>query len=447
MVEHEINKQGTPSQNQPEEPLFGNYEMRSWKFSTRIYQIFAVSLLFNVIAILGLGQSNLLTVKGCDSPLIGGVCDVLDTVYVGGKLFGTDSQSIDADYTKTELGPDDEITYIEIKDEPLYYPANYFEIANLNEPRDPEIMGIPGISDGPIAPSNPTFPSMNIPLEARPQVTPTPNNNVVKGDLPGENDVDDNNPGPTPPLGGRRPGKGPKGLSRNHIAGIPDPTPTPDPVVTPTPSTTVAEKCSLDKNGICLNKRPLKDFAEAKLKEIKENKVNLDAPVTIIMSADLGKGGVDGDTTILVNPKLVQRKQDPAMQKMVREGILAVGDSGWFGYLNIFPDVKNVTITVVQDGTDFNASVTAVRESPALAEQAAVGLRGMITLGKTGADGDDLTFLNSASTSFEGNKFTVSFKISKQVAQEMIKNQILKSTQVKPTSSAQTQPPDQASGK
>lgn len=444
MFEHEIHNQGTPSQNSPEPPLFKNYEMRSWNFSTRIYQIFAVSLVLNVVAILVLGQTNLLTVKGCDSPLIGGVCDVLDTVYVGSKLFGTDTEYIDADYTKTELGPDDEITYIEVKEEPLYYPANYFEIANANDPRNLEIAGMPDFPGAPIAPVNPTFPSINTPLEAIPQVTPTPNDKVVSGVLPGENDVDDNDPGPTPPLGGRRSGKRPYGFPRNPVAGTPKTTPTPEPIVTPTPSTDVAVKCDPDKNGICLNKKPLKDFAAVKIQDIKDKKVNLDAPVTVVMSADLGKGGIDKNTTVLVNPRLLDRKQDPAMQKMVQDGILAVGDSGWFGYLELF-GVKKVVITVIQDGTEFRASVTADQESEAQAKSTAGGLKSLISIGAANADGDDLTFLNSASTSFEGKKFTVSFKISKQVAQELIKNKLEK--EVKPTSSAQTQPADQASAK
>ena len=42
--------------------------------------------------------------KGCESPLVGRVCDVLDTVYVSSMLFGTDRDYVDAVYDKTELG-------------------------------------------------------------------------------------------------------------------------------------------------------------------------------------------------------------------------------------------------------------------------------------------------------------------------------------------------------
>jgi hypothetical protein len=443
MFENEIHNQGTPSQNLPEPQLFKNYELRSWNLSSRIYKIFGVSLLLNVVAIFVLGQSNLLTVKGCDSPLIGGVCDVLDTVYIGSKLFGTDSETIDADYTKTVIGPDDEITYIEVNEQPLYYPADYWEIANLNEPKDVGIPGIDGFPTGPIAPSNPAFPSMGGGLENRPQVLPTPNNDVVDENALPKPDEDDNaspatrGSGKRPPLGGRIGRKPPGG----KVPVVPDSTPKPEPVVTPTPSTDVAVKCDPDINGICLNKRPLKDFAAAKLNDIKSNKVNLDAQVTIVMSAELGKGGIDKNTTVLVNPKVIEHRYDPAMQKMVQDGILAVGDSGWFGYLELF-GVKKVLITVVQDGADFRASVTADQESENQAKTTAAGLQGLISLGAGNAKGDDLTFLKSASTSYEGNKFTVSFKISKQVAQELIKNKI--QNEGAPTSSAQTRSEDQS---
>lgn len=443
MFEHEIHNQGTPSQNSPEPPLFKNYEMRSWTFSTRIYQIFGISLVLNIVAILVLGQSNLLTVKGCDSPLIGGVCDVLDTVYVGSKLFGTDTEYIDADYTKTELGPDDEITYIEIKEEPLYYPANYFEIANANDPKNLEIAGINDFS-APIAPVNPTFPSVNTPLEATPQVTPTPNDNVILGPLPGEED--DNRPAKTPPFSTGRTGKRPKGFPRDPGAGVVPVAPKPTP--NPTPEGEVAEVCSPDPNGVCLNKRPLRKYAEAKFPEIGDpTKVKLDAPFTVVMSAELTKAK-DG-TVVLAKPKRLESKDDPQMRKFAEEGILAVGDSGWFGYLGRFEDVKRVKISVIQDGTEFKASVTAERGSEELARQAASALNTMISVGKfASSKPDDIVFLEKASVSSDGKTFTVSFAISKEVAIEMIKKKLNEALEKeKENSTAQTQNPVQNTAK
>ncbi|MBK9766590.1 MAG: hypothetical protein IPP63_06015 [Chloracidobacterium sp.] len=111
--------------------LFGHYEIRSWEFSPRIYKILGASALVNVLALLVFAQTSLLTMKGCDSPLVGSVCQALDTVYVGAMLFGTDREYVDAAYEKTDLA-DADITFIDATGvtPPLSYPEGYFQIAN-----------------------------------------------------------------------------------------------------------------------------------------------------------------------------------------------------------------------------------------------------------------------------------------------------------------------------
>ena len=49
--------------------LFHNYEFKSWDLSPRIYKILGFSALGNIIVILIVAQTSLLTMKGCDSHL------------------------------------------------------------------------------------------------------------------------------------------------------------------------------------------------------------------------------------------------------------------------------------------------------------------------------------------------------------------------------------------
>ena len=70
--------------------LFNNYEIRNWNYSPRLYKIIAASAAVNLLLVFIVGQTSLLTMKGCDSPFVGKVCQVLDTVYVSSMLFGTD---------------------------------------------------------------------------------------------------------------------------------------------------------------------------------------------------------------------------------------------------------------------------------------------------------------------------------------------------------------------
>ncbi|MBC7898901.1 MAG: hypothetical protein H7070_02510, partial [Saprospiraceae bacterium] len=132
MFEQSLYNQPVPEQPQPQEgDLFANYEIRNWNYSRRIYQILAISAVINIFGIAFLAQTEVLTARGCDSPFVGRVCQVLDTVYVGSLLLGTDREYVDAVYDKVDLG-DAEITYIDVSGEtpPLSYPEGYFQIAN-----------------------------------------------------------------------------------------------------------------------------------------------------------------------------------------------------------------------------------------------------------------------------------------------------------------------------
>src|SRR5690606_23860072 len=85
---------------QSDDVLFDNYEIKTWEMSPRIYKILAVSAAVNLLALVVFAQTNVLTMKGCESPFVGRVCQVLDTVYVGAVLFGTERDYIDAEYER-----------------------------------------------------------------------------------------------------------------------------------------------------------------------------------------------------------------------------------------------------------------------------------------------------------------------------------------------------------
>ena len=103
--------------------LFYKYEIKTWELVPRIYKILADSAIFNLLGLMVFAQADLLTRRGCESPFDGRVCQVLDTVYIGKVLLGTDTEYIDADYEKSDLG-DVEITMIDVSnlEVPLSYP-------------------------------------------------------------------------------------------------------------------------------------------------------------------------------------------------------------------------------------------------------------------------------------------------------------------------------------
>jgi len=432
---------------QQEGGIFQNYEIRNWDIGSRIYKILGISAVTNVVALLVIAQTSLLTMKGCDSPLVGRVCQVLDTVYVGSMLFGTDREYVDAVYDKTELG-DAEITYVDVTGvtPPLDYPEGYFQLANpdqflaMNEDSVDDMAGltsgIPGIPSGiPVTPS--TGGSL---LDTKPNV-PSANPNSVDGDLPGSFDSHPNSGGqPVARLKkprNRRPAKAPTTGNPTDGTAIdgqvaevkPSPTPIPEPTVDP-------DAPKADKNGVIINRRPLRVYSADAQKKIGGEKVNLDAPFSATIFGEIGLSK-DGNTVVLKNTKPLDTKGDAGMIKLAQDGILAVGDSGWFGYLHRF-DIKKATITIVQTDTEFKAVISADQLTEERARQVASGMNALIVIGRSTTDGDEKYFLDNANTTSEGKTFMMNFLMPKQIAIEMIKRKLEEPPKIegKPTGNA-----------
>ena len=189
MFEQSLYEPETIAEPTAEGDLFHNYEITNWNLGPRIYKILGMSAVANVLAILIVGQTSLLTMKGCESPLVSSVCQVLDTIYVGTRLFGTDREYIDAVYDKTELG-DAEVTFVDVTGitPPLSYPEGYFQVANPVEfqvllDAQNNSTGLTTIDDYAGIPTSPPITSGGN-LFDTPQTLPKQNPDVIDGKLP-----------------------------------------------------------------------------------------------------------------------------------------------------------------------------------------------------------------------------------------------------------------------
>ena len=318
-----------------EPDLFHDYEIKSWVLTPRIYKILGLSLLLNILAVVIVAQTSLLTRKGCDSPFVGSVCQVLDTVYVGSLLFGTDREYIDAAYGKTELD-DSDITFIDASHmtPPLTYPSGYFELANPGEMAmvgqtiddNAFTNGIPGIPNGlPM-----TAPSGGDSLLNTPQKVPTPNPNVID---------ESGLPKPGKSFGGgiyntpkyyypkQKPGRANHPYVQTNPDGSPvempnsnitaEVKPTPAPTVAPTPAPTPSD-VKEDKFGVFINLRPLKEGAKETLEKLDANQIKLDPKFKTGVVGTLGLAK-DGNTVVLKNPTAIPPEKgihnDPVMEK------------------------------------------------------------------------------------------------------------------------------------
>jgi len=424
-----------------ESDLFHNYEIKGWLSRPGLFKVLGLSAVVNIVALLVVGQTSLLTMKGCDSPLVGSVCEVLDTVYVGSMLFGTDRQYIDAAYEKTELGEDDEITYIDASNilPPLEYPVGYFQVANPEDFIVPEesaandlfTQGIPGIPNG-IPMAEPS--TGNSLFDTAPNL-PTPNPNVL-----GEDDSLPNSNGGSlawtknypkwkpprskkPPLISPNPESSPAGIpDPNDIAEKESPSPSTSPTVGPTvdPTDTVAE--------VEINSRPFVDLGNALNGLLDKKMVNLETPFLITATGKLDKNGKLDRKSFSYTK---EASPDPRMLEVVKEAIEAVNDSGflqWFAKFEakdvsfeIFQDDQKVVAVVQSEYKDENrANTMSVLLGQEIGRRKAAGEAPDASQG----DKDNLVFFRDVKVEHPGKKLVVRFVMPKADVQAMLQRKL-----------------------
>ncbi len=418
-----------------EKELFQGYEIKNWSFTPRLYKLFGAAAVFNILALFVVVQANVFTTRGCDSPLVGNFCQVLDTIYLGSTLLGTETDFVSKDYQKTELENAD-ITFVDVSSAtpPLTYPAGYFALANPESAMMPPIADMngnfpplpsPGFGAFPGIPANPTINNPNDFL-SKPQVTPTPNPKVVNGEIddnlfsfedttPGKNPV----PPPSQTAKNRRPSFGKVNRKNNTLK--------------PPPSIdeTTAEK-KPDENQPPLNtdavvdfrpnKKPLEDFAADILAKREDKKAQLDLTKSfkVKMVGELDKDGK-------LNPKKSrytifkpEEQGDQAMVDVAKAAIQAINDGNLFFYLKSL-GVDKVDITLIQDDKQIYAVISSNQKSEDRAKTVSSGMIGLLAIAQTQVKEEELkTLIKSAKSEQQGKNFILNFKIDKPVAQEMI---------------------------
>lgn len=435
MFEHSLYEMETPAEPTVEGDLFHNYEITNWNLGPRIYKILGISAVGNILALLIVGQTSLLTMKGCESPLVGNVCQVIDAIYVGTKLFGTDREYVDAVYEKTELG-DAEVTFVDVTGitPPLSYPEGYFQIANpveyqalldaqnnpLNMTSVDDFAGFPTNTSPPISSGGSLFDT--------PQNLPKKNPDVIDGQLPTFGDG--GTVATTPPNrnnrrgnGGRvtTPSKTPKPNAtpdEDDTAGVEKPSPSPSPTVVPTDPV----------NPDAVNTRPLTELSGYVNELIDKNLYRLDSQFSINAKAKLDKEGkIDQKSFKLVKAESADKTTIEVLQK----AIAAIGDSG---RLKILSDLsgKDLNLTLSQDTVNLSAMIESEMETEVRANSVKSSLDLAISVAKMtkageGADQndkDDLLLLQNAKIEISGRKVMIKFFAPKEILLPMIQRKL-----------------------
>ena len=395
--------------------LFHTYEIKNWEFGPRIYKIIGMAAVGNLFALLIFGQTSLLTMKGCDSPLVGRVCEALDVVYVGTMIFGTDRDYVDQVYEKTDLG-DAEITFVDVSNvEPrVDYPLSFVDaVTGEIVPMFPQAAQITDLAFNtdsnfpPGIPYTPPTTSGNSLLDTKPNI-PKPNNDVIDGDLPTFGGTTGSNDKPRKPR---------------------------QPKATPTPKTDEGTTAETDPKAdptdpakYDINKRPFVDLANNVNDLLDKKQVRLDSAFLVNASGKLTKEGK-------LDPKSFKwgevSSQDQKMVDVVKGAIAAINDSGYLQYLKDLSG-KDFNLMLQQDDASISALIQSEMESETRARSISSALGLAISIAKKtksgeGADQndkDDLVLLENAKVEAIGKKIVIRFVVPKEIALPMIQRKL-----------------------
>src|SRR6478672_993439 len=410
MFEHSLYEPELVAEPLHEGDLFYHYELRNWDIGPRVYKILGISAAANLLVFLVIATTPVLTMKGCDSPFVGSVCQVLDTLYVGSTLVGTDRDYIDAVYDTTKIGENEDVTFVDVTGDtpPLSYPEGYFAIANPDEfaalqaaATDPN--AVSGDTTGLPPGLAITSPSDGNALFNTPAKVPKPNPHAVVGDLPsgfGSGGTVATNTG--------KKGKGKKGDDDVTPAESPSPTP-------PQDITTDAV------DAVQINKLPLTEFADQVNQRLQDKKVDLTKNFSTTLYAVIKKDGTLDTTKSKFDVK--RRVGDPAMIDTAEAAMQALGQTGLLQYL-VRLGIDSATVMLTQDDDKITAVIASQAKTPEHAQQLASGMNGLLTIGKVTAKNpsDERTLLDGATSTTDGkNTFMLNFAIPKPMAQDMIK--------------------------
>jgi hypothetical protein len=418
---YENDTRSAPAQPASEGDLFYDYEIKTWQFTPRIYKIIGIATALNILGLVVFSQASLLTMRGCDSPLVGRFCDALDTVMITTKLLGTEREYVDAVYDRTTLSDDEEVIFVDVSGEtpPISYPEGYFQVANpvqyqelLAAANDPTTSNsFPGIPYSPPSSSGDLF---NTPF------TPPPaNNDVIDGELP---TLGNNRPSYNPPpVRNNRPQRPnrqrpvPTRTPADTVAGITDDDKVPEPVPTPLSPE--------DALAVEINKRPLTDFADDVSTRWASKDVDLNQEFMIVMNGVITKDGKLDRAKSKFD--VSKQRGDEKMIDVAKSAIEAVGDTGFLVYLQTL-GIDKVSVTLFQDQEKVVAVVSSAQKNAESAKRLTTALSNYISFGKiaTKDPSDERTLLNAATVITDGKEMKLNFVLPKPIAQELINRKL-----------------------
>ncbi|MBK7392902.1 MAG: hypothetical protein IPI64_06305 [Chloracidobacterium sp.] len=180
---------------------------------------------------------------------------------------------------------------------------------------------------------------------------------------------------------------------------------------------------------ITINKRPLTDFADSIRKKIESKEIDLTAPFSVECEAYFTpKGGLDQKLS-----KFTVISGDPKMVELAKNAIEAIGDSGYFQYLQAFDHISKGQIKISQDSQNFTTSILSNAKSPERARIMSSALSTLIRFGVMQTKSEDgKLILRGLAASADQTAFEIKLVMSASEFRELILHKIALSVNDKP---------------
>lgn len=174
------------------------------------------------------------------------------------------------------------------------------------------------------------------------------------------------------------------------------------------------------QSEILINRAPLRDFAKTVRQLDETERVDWTKPFSIEVEGVLTRDGK------LTQARIIKTDGDKKLVEIAQEGIAAIADSGWLGYLRI-QGVEKAKINIAQTSENFSFTVVSELPTTARANTVAAGLNslvnGVLLLDKNGMRklGDDERTLFSNTKVTAGEKTAnIIFVMQAEEFREMI---------------------------
>jgi hypothetical protein len=165
-----------------------------------------------------------------------------------------------------------------------------------------------------------------------------------------------------------------------------------------------------------INDKPLRDFGEQVRSRIEQKQLDITKPFAVEMSAVITDDGkLDKNAS-----KFTSESGDPKMIDVAKQAIMAMGESGYFAYLQQ-AGISQATIDVSQNAQTFTGSVHSVKNRFE-ATMMTAGINGILSVARTqnNLDANEKLIVENTRASHDAGNMDITCTLPASEFQRMI---------------------------